>query len=196
MAKTGLKHIVGAKLNASASPPTYTNGIVVGKAITANVSVEVNEAILYADDAVAESVKAFKSGKITLNTDDLTYEVQGMLLGHTVTGDTLRANSNDVAPYVGVGFYGAVIREGVTKYRAVWFYKVQFGEFADESKTKGESIEFTTPTIEGTLMTLPSGDWKDETTIATEEAALAWLDAKAGIAVATTSETEAENDDE
>jgi phi13 family phage major tail protein len=191
-----LKHIVGAKLNASASPPTYTNGIVVGKAITANVSVEVNEAILYADDAVAESVKAFKSGKITLNTDDLTYEVQGMLLGHAVTGDTLRANSNDVAPYVGVGFYGAVIREGVTKYRAVWFYKVQFGEMADESKTKGESIEFTTPTIEGTLMTLPSGDWKDETTVATEESALAWLDAKAGIAATTTTtETEVAEDE-
>jgi phi13 family phage major tail protein len=181
MAKTGLKHIVGAKLGANAATPTYTDGIIIGKAISANVSVEVNEAILYADDAVAESVKAFKSGKITLNTDDLSYDVQGMLLGHTVTGDTMRANSNDIAPYVGVGFYGAVIRGGATKYRAVWFYKVQFGEFADESKTKGDNIEFTTPTIEGTLMTLPNGDWKDETTIVTEDAALAWLDAKAGI---------------
>jgi phi13 family phage major tail protein len=179
--KTGLKHIVGAKLDVTKSAPTYTDGIIIGKAISANVSVEINEAILYADDAVAESVKAFKSGKITLNTDDLKYEVQGMLLGHAVSNDTLHANANDVAPYVGVGFYGAVIRGGVTKYRAVWFYKVQFGEFADESKTKGDNIEFTTPTIEGTLMTLPNGDWKDETIVATEDAALAWLDAKAGI---------------
>jgi phi13 family phage major tail protein len=169
-------------LDATKTAPTYTDGIIIGKAISANVSVEVNEAILYADDAVAESVKAFKSGKISLNTDDLTYEVQGMLLGHSVSGDTLKANSNDVAPYVGVGFYGAVIRNGVTKYRAVWFYKAQFGEFSDESKTKGDNIEFTTPTIEGTLMALPSGDWKDETTVAAESDALAWLDAKAGIA--------------
>ncbi len=56
---------------------------------------------------------------------------------------------------------------------------------SDESKTKGESIEFTTPTIEGTLMTLPNGDWKDETIVAAEDAALAWLDAKAGIAANT-----------
>lgn len=181
MAKTGLKHIVGAKLDETAATPSCSDGMIIGKAISANVSVEVNEVILYADDTVAESVKEFKSGKITLNTDDLTYPVQGMLLGHTATETTLRANSNDVAPYVGVGFYGQVIRGGATKSRAVWFRKVKFGEMSDESKTKGESIEFTTPTIEGTVMKLADGSWKEETIVATEAAALAWLDGKANI---------------
>ena len=64
MAKIGLKHIVAARLNESGATPTYTDGLIVGKAITANVSTEINEATLYADDAVAESVKAFKSGTI------------------------------------------------------------------------------------------------------------------------------------
>ena len=191
MAKTGLKHIVAAKLDDSGAAPAYTEGLIVGKAISANISVEVNDVILYADDSVAESVKEFKSGKVTLNTDDLIYSVQGMLLGHTATETTLRANSNDIAPYVGVGFYGQVIRGGATKYRAVWFFKCKFGEMSDESKTKGESIEFTTPTIEGTLMKLPNGDWKDETVVDTESAALLWLDEKAGIGT-----TEVDGDDD
>jgi phi13 family phage major tail protein len=189
MPKTGLKHIVGAKLDESKSTPTYTDGVIIGKAISANVSIEVNSAVLYADDSVAESIKSFKNGKISLNLDDLQYEVQGMLLGHAVSADTLSANANDIAPYLGIGFYGAVIRSGVTKYRAVWFYKVQFGEFSDESKTKGDNIEFITPTIEGSLMALPNGDWKDETIVTTEDAALAWLDAKAGIANKNTKNT-------
>jgi phi13 family phage major tail protein len=183
MAKVGLKHIIGAELDESGATPSYSNGTVIGKAISANVSVEINEALLYADDSVAESIKEFKSGKISLNTDDLSYAVQGLLLGHTVTDSTLKANSNDVAPYVGVGFYGQVVRGGTVKYRAVWLYKVKFGEPGDESKTKGDNIEFITPTIEGTLMKLANGDWKDETLVATETAAALWLDGKAGIEV-------------
>ncbi|GHU75193.1 hypothetical protein FACS1894188_05500 [Clostridia bacterium] len=181
MAKTGLKRPVCVLLNETQSTPSYSGGMVVGKAISANISIEINETLLYADDGVAESVKAFKSGKISLNTDDIVYEVQGFLLGHTVTANSLTANANDVAPHVGVGFYGSVIRSGVTKFRAIWLYKVKFGECADESKTKGESIESTTPTIEGTIMQLSNGDWKTEQIFETEAAAVIWLNSKAGI---------------
>jgi phi13 family phage major tail protein len=180
MAKVGLKHVVGAVLDETGTTPAYSGGMIIGKAISASVSVEVNESILYADDGIAESIKEFKSGKVSLNTDDLTYGVQGMLLGHTATTTTLTANSNDIAPYVGVGFYGQVIRNGVTKYRAVWFGKCKFAEPNDESKTKADSIEFSTPTIEGTIMRLTNGDWKTETTLETETAAQTWLDTKAG----------------
>jgi phi13 family phage major tail protein len=181
MAKTGLKHVVGAVLNESGTNPAYTAGKIIGKAITANVSIEVTEALLYADDTIAESIKKFKSGKISLNVDDLDYPIQAMLLGHTVATNTLTASGNDVAPFVGIGFYGSVVRSGVTKYRAVWLGKCQFAEPSDESKTKGESIEFSTPTIEGTVMKLKSGVWKEETTVDTETAALTWLNGKASI---------------
>jgi phi13 family phage major tail protein len=181
MARTGLKHVVGAALNETSTTPSYTSGIIIGKAISANISVEISEATLFADDSVAESVKEFKSGKLSLNVDDLTYDVQGLLLGHTVTPTTLTANSNDNAPYVGVGFYGQVIRGGVTKYRAVWFGKCKFGEPGDESKTKGENIEFSTPTIEGTILKMADGEWKKEQLFETESAAQTWLDGKAGI---------------
>jgi phi13 family phage major tail protein len=188
VAKVGLKHIVGAKLSESAANASYTNGMNIGKAIAANITVEVNNVILYADDSVAENVIEFKSGKVSLNTDDMTFEVQGMLLGHTATATTLKANANDVAPYVGIGFYGSVVRSGVTKYRAIWLYKIKFAEGNDETKTKGESIEFTTPTIEGTLLKMPNGDWKEEALFTKEDEAIAWINEKAGITEGTVNE--------
>ncbi|GHV14204.1 hypothetical protein FACS1894219_10000 [Clostridia bacterium] len=181
MPNIGLKHVVGAVLDETGDSPAYSSGMIIGKAISANISIELAQATLYADDSVAESIKEFKSGKFTLNTAGLSYAVQAMLLGHTVAADTLTANSNDFAPYVGIGFYGSVMRGGVIKYRAVWFGKCMFGEFSDESKTKADSIEFVTPTIEGTVLRLASGVWKIETTVSTEAVALAWIDNKAGI---------------
>jgi phi13 family phage major tail protein len=182
MAKIGLKHVVGGVLNDSGSTPTYTGGRVLGKAISASLSFEFNEATLFADDAVAEKVREFKSGKLTLGTDDLTYEVQGMLLGHTATATSLKKKATDVAPYVGVGFCGTVIRNDVRKYRAIWLWKVKFGVPNEELKTKGESIEFTTPSIEGTVLKIANEDYHDEMLAETEEEAIQWLDTKAGIA--------------
>ncbi|GHU48363.1 hypothetical protein FACS1894120_6780 [Clostridia bacterium] len=73
MAKIGLKHVVAAPVTAeTATATTYGAGMIVGKAISASMSVEVNEATLYADNMVAETIKEFKSGKLTLETDDLT----------------------------------------------------------------------------------------------------------------------------
>ena len=38
------------------------------------------------------------------------------------------------------------------KYRYFWLYRVQFGVPATNLQTKGDSINFQTPTIEGTVM--------------------------------------------
>ena len=38
------------------------------------------------------------------------------------------------------------------KYRYFWLYKVKFGIPATNLTTKGESITFSTPTIEGTVL--------------------------------------------
>ena len=181
MAKIGLKHIVAALLDESGAAAEYTNGVVVGKAISAGLSVELLETLLYADDGVAESIKRFKSGTLTLGTDDILYPVLGLLLGHEATETSLKANANDVTPFVGVGFYGEVFRGGASKYRAVWLCKCQFKEPADESATKGDSIEFKTATIEGTAFALSNGDWKEEQLFDSEEDAAQWVDTKAGI---------------
>ena len=176
MAKIGLKY------------PVYKTaagvGGVIGKAIQGDVSIELNNVSLYADDALAEEDKSFKSGKITLGVDELTDSVQVAFLGHTadVSGE-MTANVADVLPYIGIGFYGKKMVSGVTKYRALWFPKVQFAEPADSNKTKGESTEFATPSIEGTIFKDDNGDWKKEQTFTTEADAIAYLNAKSGLPV-------------
>ena len=60
---------------------TYSTPKVLAKAMTADLSVELNEAVLYADDGAAEVVKEFKSGTLSLGVDDIGAEVAEALFG-------------------------------------------------------------------------------------------------------------------
>jgi len=179
MAKISLKNMVGSPLTENDSGASYAGKFSIGRAMTANISITTKDGKLYADDIPAEAIKEFDSGTITLGVAELEYSVQQSLLGHKVVEDVMTANINDQAPYVGVGFCGQVIRNGTRKWRAIWFCKVVFSEPSDENETKNESISFKTPTIEGTLMPIKNGDWKTETIVATEAAAVAWLESMA-----------------
>ncbi len=84
---------------------------------------------------------------------------------------------------MGFGFYAKGKRSGANYWRAIWLVKVKFAEPSEEFTTKGESLEFATPEIEGTIMTASYDNtyWKEEARFSTEDAAQTWLDAKAGI---------------
>lgn len=186
MATIGLKYLVAAKSTESATASTFANGFVIGKAIKADFSIESNDTKLYADDAVAESDRSFKSGKITLGVDNLTDTVLCSLLGHTQdeTSSEVTSKSSDVAPYVGVGFYATKLVNNKKTFRAIWLQKVQFGEPNESVETKGETVAFQTPTIEGTIMVDVASIWKVEKTFDTEADAKSWLDEKARITAA------------
>ncbi len=175
MAKIGLKRPVYKSDTASG---------VIGKAIQADISIETSDAKLYADDGIAESDSSFLSGTITLGIDDLSYETQAALLGHGLSVDgEITASVDDVAPYVGVGFYGKKVNSGAKKWRAIWLHKVQFAEPEDTNATKGDAVEFGTATIEGTIMLDDNGEWKSEKTFDTEADAIAYLNDKAELPV-------------
>lgn len=175
MAKIGLKYPVWKG---------KTSGVI-GKAIQADISITVNNVSLFADDAVSESDRSFQNGTITLGIDDLKDELQAEFLGHSVdeaTGEIV-AKATDTPPYVGIGFYGTKKVNNVPKYRAVWLPKVQFGEPSDTNTTKGETVTFNTPVLEGTIMVDETGVWKNEQTFDSEAEAKTYLDGKAGIVV-------------
>jgi len=186
MAKIGVKHVVGAVLDDSGTVAQYSNGMIIGKAISINLTNTSSDVKLYADDGIAEAFNEFSNGTIALNVDDLTYSVQGMLLGHEATDTTLTARTTDTAPYVGVGFYGTVLRNNVKYYRAVWLYKVKFSEPNDESTTKGDQVQFGTPTINGTYIQLANNIYKDEGLFETEEEAIDFVDGLAVLPKVTT----------
>lgn len=175
MAKIGLKYL---------AYKTPTTAGLVGKGVSADIAITVNDVVLMADDAIAESDKSFQTGTYTLGTDNMTTAVEGDLLGHTVDGDgMLIANENDIAPYVETGFYAQKIVNGARFWRALWLLKVKFGEPSDSNVTKAQTPTFGTHSIVGTVMLNDDGNWKKERTFDREADAKAFIDTLAGITV-------------
>ena len=138
------------------------------KAISAELSVELAEATLYADDGAAEIVKEFKNGTISLGVDDIGSTTAAALTGVTVDkNNVVVSNSEDGGDPVAVGFRA---KKSNGKYKCYWLYRVKFGIPATNLATKGDSITFSTPTIEGTVLRRNKPDtsgkhpWKAEVT--------------------------------
>lgn len=190
MAKVGLKYPVYAPATEADGAISYGTGAVLAKAISAKISIKTNETELYADDALAETDKSFSSGTVSMGIDELDDTAKVNLLDY-IEGNTvdaaigtkeLIAPANASPAFVGFGFYGKVVRNKVTRWRAIWLKKVQFAEPSDDLKTQGDKVEFATPEIAGTIMKAADGNWKEEGTFETEAKAKAYLDGKCGLA--------------
>jgi len=165
----GLDKLYYAKITESEEgEETYGAPTVLAKAIKADLSIELAEAFLYADDGIAEAVKDFKSGKLTLGVDDIGITVAADLTGATTDENgVLISASENIGQPVAVGFRA---QKPDGRYRFFWLYRVKFGFPAANLQTKGDSITFQTPTLEGTVMRrnkldgLDRHPWKAEVT--------------------------------
>lgn len=82
MATIGLRDLYRAPITTNTDGvETYGAPVKMAKAISADLSVEVAEAILYADDGADEVVKEFISGEMKLNVNDLLPADLADLLG-------------------------------------------------------------------------------------------------------------------
>lgn len=171
----GLKDLVYAPITeGEGGVATYGAVKKLAEVMTADLSVTVAEGILHADDAVSESVKEFVKGALKLGIKDLETETVAELLGQTVDNDkVIYGGAEDEPPYVAVGFRA---KKKGAKYRYIWLYKVKFKIPNEKFQTKGESIQFNTPEIEGEFFTRADGLWKaDYTGLETSEVAKAFL---------------------
>ncbi|MGI6428087.1 MAG: major tail protein [Natronincolaceae bacterium] len=167
MATIGLDRLYYAKITENENgEETYGTPVPLAKAITAELSVELAEATLYADDGAAEIVKEFQSGTLSLGVDDIGVAAAEVLTGATIDDNkVLISASEDGGAPVAIGFRA---KKANGKYRYFWLYRVKFGIPATNLQTKGDSITFSTPTIEGTVMrrNKPDGQgrhpWKAE----------------------------------
>lgn len=169
MATIGLDKLYYAKIAEDKDGnETYDTPAPLAKAMTADLSVELAEATLYADDGAAEIVKEFKSGTLSLGIDDLGATIASDLTGSTIDSDgvVISAAEDGGAP-VAIGFRA---KKANGKYKYYWLYRVKFGIPATNLATKGDSITFSTPTIEGTILRRNKADkkgkhpWKAEVT--------------------------------
>lgn len=179
MANIGLTNIWFANLTeASDGTPSYDGAKNLGKAVSCSVEITNNEATLYGDDALAESDTSFASGSITLGVTNDDDTVFAPLLGHTIDaeGEVIKT-STDTAPYVGCGRIVTKMVNGQYKYKVEFLYKCKFSEPSKDENTKGESIEFSTPTVEGVVAALGdvNGTWSKSKTFDTKSDALTYL---------------------
>ena len=169
MATIGLDRLYYANITEDENGiESYGTPNVLAKAMTAELSVELIEAILYADDGASEVVKEFKSGALTLGIDDI-----GSLVAQDLTGCKIDSNnvvvsrSEDGGKPVAIGFRA---KKSNGKYRYFWLYRVIFSVPTTSLATKGDSITFSSPTIEGTVFRRNKLDaeskhpWKAEVT--------------------------------
>lgn len=148
-----------------------------GKAIDCKVSLELNSAELYGDDGLCESDYTFNKGTVTITVDDDDDTILAPLLGHTISedGEIVRKDT-DVAPYIAFGRILTKIVGGVYKYKVEYLSKVKFKDTMPDEATKGESIEFTTVSIEGSVMRKTDGEWSKSKTFTTYKDASDYLD--------------------
>lgn len=102
MATIGLDKLYYAKITEdSDGNETYDTPIPLAKAMSAELSVELAEATLYADDGASEVVKEFQSGTLTLGIDNIGTAVAEDLTGATIDKNkVLVSASEDGAPPV------------------------------------------------------------------------------------------------
>ena len=182
MARIGLNNFrFGILTEGADGTPSYAGAIKPAKAVSCNVEVSNNEAVLYADDSVAESDTSFNNGTVTMGIDEEDQTTMATLLGHTVNGSgELIRNASDTAPYVGLGRIVVKMVNNSYKYKVEFLHKVKFSEPSQEDATKGESLEFSTSEIEGKIMILKNGDWSKSKTFTSQADALSYLESLLG----------------
>ena len=185
------------------SKATIANGVVtgyagvqtMGKAISASFEPNTpDDNPLYANNAVAENDSSGASGgTLTLTLDRLTQEAAADLYGLTVEdvevtvgdkpgtqveGTALKYTGNEQSAPVGVAFIRQNQVDGVRNHEVILYRRSTFSMPADSAQTMGESIEWQTPEIEGTVMGL-EGDgtnaWFEQVIFPTQEAAIAYI---------------------
>lgn len=167
---------------------TYSGGGLLAKAVEFSASIESgDDNNLYADDGIAESDRSFSNGTISITTDDLTTEASAAILGITPKEITIGEASGKVkelvydedavTPYLGFGVIIPKKRNGAPSFRAVVFPKIMFNVPEDAATTKGESVEWKTPTIEGTILRSDADKhpWKREVTVPDEATAITYI---------------------
>ena len=185
MARTGFKKakynkIVGDKY----APITESKVPLFEKVVDEKFSPEYNSAELYANDGLAETDYSFKKGSLSLTIADDDDKLIAELFGNeSVEDGEVTQTINDTAPEFG---YGHIIPKqvgGVKKYKVEFFPRVKFTKVTSDNKSRGESVEFSTTAIEGTVFPLESdlngltaGVWEKHNTFATLAEAEAYLD--------------------
>ena len=186
MARVGFKKakynkIVGDKY------ATLTDGKVpmFEKVVDEKFAPEYHTAELYANDSLAENDYSFKKGALSWTVADDDDKFLAEMLGANMSEDgEVVSKIEDTAPEIGYGHIVAKIVGGVRKYKVEFFPRVKITKASSDNKSRGESVEFSTTSMEGTVIPIEDaplngvevGVWEKHQTFATLQEAETYLD--------------------
>ena len=159
MAQVGLKNIYVAEIDSEENGViTYGTPRKIAHAITANITPNVEQTVLYGDDRAVESEEALADIDIEIGVTDLSAGDYAFLLGSKVDANGGVTDSiNNIAPSVALGFEVPLTKGGKRMY---WYYKGKFGIPSSEHNTKQGTVEYQTPTIAAKFMPRADGKWR------------------------------------
>lgn len=155
------------------------------KVVDEKFAPEYNSAELYANDGLAETDYSFKKGTLSVTIVDDDDKFIAELFGNKIAedGGEVTSNIEDSAPEFGYGHIVPKMVSGARKYKVEFFPRVKWTKVSTDNKTRGESVEFGTTALEGTVMPLETavnglavGDWEKHKTFASLEEAETYLD--------------------
>ena len=186
MARIGFKQAKYNKIEGNAYKAlTDTKVPLFEKVVDEKFAPEYNSAELYANDGLAETDYSFKKGTLSLTIADDDDKLIAELFGSEISADggEVTQTITDTAPEFGYGHIIPKMVGGQRKYKVEFFPRVKFTKVTSDNKTRGESVEFSTTAIEGTVLPLESainglnaGVWEKHQTFDTLQEAETYLD--------------------
>lgn len=182
MAYIGLRKPIVGKRKGYGS---YEAPFAFGKAIGINVTPNYAEGSLYGDDVQCEYDKEFTFSEVTMNTDTIPIMAYEHVFGHKIEEEEIAFGADDENGYVGMGWISVEKINGKRKFTGNFLPKAKFSEPNEEYTTKGENIEYKTPSITGRALAEEEDmRWKYVKSFETAEEALSYVYGKFGATVA------------
>ena len=180
----GLSKLIMAKRTyVEGTGASYSDAFQCGEAQTANITPNYATGSLFGDDKKVADVSEFTDAAITLGATTLPYQAAQILFGHSVnlsTGVEV-SSAADSAGEVGLGFTS---KNHDGTYDAVVFWRAKFTEGAEDFQTKGDGINFVTPSLNGTILPIEddTSDWRVKNyNFSNESEAVDWICSTLGI---------------
>ncbi len=156
-------------------------GVVLGKLVTANLTVNLASGELYADDGLAEQLSQFANGSLAMETDNMADSVASEIYGATVADGVVTYKSTDTPPEGTLAYYKTLMVNGERKYRAYVYPRAKAAIGNDNAQTRGSAITFQTTQTTFTIMENPNSDWRKTKECETEADAIAYVKEACGI---------------
>ena len=158
MAQIGLRDFYYAKMTSDSSDTTvYETPVRIAGLVNIEINPSVQKNTLYGDDSPMAVANSLSEITVRIELADLPLQDEAVLLGHEYSSDTMKAKASDTAPYVAI-IFSSERHDGLIRY--VKLLKGMFSPSTETYATRGNSVEFGTPKIEGSFVTRESdGQW-------------------------------------